>query len=183
MAGTGLASPGPNDLCSGPAPTTSGPSALPGRARVSARSTFVKLDRNGIEVLDRDECRALLGTQLLGRIGVTVDALPVVLPVNFQVFDGEVVIQTERDTRLAEATHNTVVAFEVDNAEPGGTGSWSVTLTGIATQIDDPDVIAKLRLLPFSRWVRSADDRYVGISLDLMSGRRVIDQAESERTG
>ena len=138
---------------------------------------FVKLDRNGLEVLDRDECRALLGTQLLGRIGVTVDALPVVLPVNFQLYDGEVVIQTERDTRLAEATHNTVVAFEVDNADPGGTGSWSVTITGIATEIDDPGVIEQLRLLPFSRWVRGEDDRYVGISLDLVSGRRVTDRA------
>jgi uncharacterized protein len=136
--------------------------------------TFVKLDRNGLEVLDRDECRTLLGTQLLGRIGVTVDALPVVLPVNFQLFDGEVVIQTERDSRLAEATRNTVVAFEVDNADPGGAGSWSVTVTGIATEIKDPDVIAQLRQLPFTRWVRSDNDRYVGISLDLLSGRRVI---------
>ena len=143
----------------------------------------VKLDRNGLEVLDRDECRALLGTQLLGRIGVTVDALPVVLPVNFQLFDGEVVIQTERDTRLAGATQNTVVAFEVDNAEPGGTGSWSVTLTGIATEINDPDVIAQLRKLPFTRWVRRENDRYVGISLDLLSGRRVTDRTYEDNTG
>jgi nitroimidazol reductase NimA-like FMN-containing flavoprotein (pyridoxamine 5'-phosphate oxidase superfamily) len=143
----------------------------------------VKLDRNGLEVLDRDECRALLGTQLLGRIGVTVDALPVVLPVNFQLFDGEVVIQTERDTRLADATQNTVVAFEVDNAESGGTGSWSVTLTGIATEITDPNLISRLRLLPFTRWVRSENDRYVGISLDLLSGRRVTDQAGEVRAG
>lgn len=143
----------------------------------------MKLDRNGLEVLDRDECRALLGTQLLGRIGVTVDALPVVLPVNFQLFDGEVVIQTERDTRLADATNNTVVAFEVDNAEPGGTGSWSVTLTGIATEINDPDVIAQLRQLPFTRWVRGENDRYVGISLDLLSGRRVTDRACEDSAG
>ena len=132
-------------------------------------------------MLDRDECRALLGTQLLGRIGVTVDALPVVLPVNFQLFGGEVVIQTERDTRLADATQNTVVAFEVDNAESGGPGSWSVTLTGIATEITDPELIARLRVLPFTRWVRSENDRYVGISLDLLSGRRVTDAAGEER--
>jgi nitroimidazol reductase NimA-like FMN-containing flavoprotein (pyridoxamine 5'-phosphate oxidase superfamily) len=133
----------------------------------------VTLDRNGLEVLDRTECLRLMSTQILGRIGVTVDALPVVLPVNFQVFDGELIIQTERDTRLAEATHNTVVAFEVDNAETGGTGSWSVTLTGIATEIADPEVIAQLRRLPFTRWVRNDNDRYVGISLDIVSGRRV----------
>ena len=133
------------------------------------------LDRNGLEVLDRSECLRLMTTQTLGRIGVTVDALPVVLPVNFQLFDGELIIQTERDTRLADATQNTVVAFEVDNAESGGTGSWSVTLTGIATEISDPEVVAQLRHLPFTRWVRNDNDRYVGISLDLVSGRRVSD--------
>jgi nitroimidazol reductase NimA-like FMN-containing flavoprotein (pyridoxamine 5'-phosphate oxidase superfamily) len=143
----------------------------------------VTLDRNGLEVLDRSECLRLMKTQTLGRIGVTVDALPVVLPVNFQLFDGEVIIQTERDTRLADATQNTVVAFEVDNAEAGGAGSWSVTLTGIATEISDPEVIVQLRRLPFTRWVRNDNDRYVGISLDLVSGRRVTDDGGDGASG
>ncbi len=135
----------------------------------------MRLDRNGLEVLERDECLRLLNTQTLGRIGVTVDALPVVLPVNFQLFDGEIVIQTERNTRLAEATTNTVVAFEIDGVDAQGSGGWSVAVTGIATEVTDPAVVAELRLLPFTRWVRSEHDRYVGISLDLVSGRRIGD--------
>jgi nitroimidazol reductase NimA-like FMN-containing flavoprotein (pyridoxamine 5'-phosphate oxidase superfamily) len=134
------------------------------------------LDRNGLEILDRDACRHLLGLQVLGRVGVTVDALPVVLPVNYQLFDGQLIIQTERGTRLAEATHDTVVAFEVDNIDADGTGGWSVAVTGIANEVTDPDVIAQLRVLPFTRWVRNENDRYVGISLDLMSGRRITTQ-------
>jgi len=133
----------------------------------------VERDRNGLEILGRDACRELLGTQLLGRIGVTVNALPVVLPVNYQLFDGELIIQTERDTRLADATHNTVVAFEVDHVDADGPGSWSVAITGIANEVTDPDVIAQLRCLPFTRWVRNDNDRYIAISLDLMSGRRL----------
>jgi len=133
----------------------------------------MRLDRNDLEVVHREECLQLLGTQVLGRIGVTVDALPVVLPVNYQLFDGELIIQTERDGRLAEATANTVVAFEIDHVEEDGQGSWSVTITGIATEVTDPDIIAQLRELPFARWVRKDADRYVGISLDLMSGRRI----------
>ncbi|MGO9872210.1 MAG: pyridoxamine 5'-phosphate oxidase family protein [Acidimicrobiia bacterium] len=134
---------------------------------------MANVDRNDLEILHRDECRRLIGTQVLGRIGVTVDALPVVLPVNYQLFDGELLIQTERESRLADATHNTVVAFEVDHVEVDGQGSWSVAITGIATEVTDPDVIARLRKLPFTRWVRNDNDRYVGISLDLMSGRRI----------
>jgi nitroimidazol reductase NimA-like FMN-containing flavoprotein (pyridoxamine 5'-phosphate oxidase superfamily) len=117
-----------------------------------------------------------LGTQVLGRIGVTVNALPVVLPVNYQLFEGQLIIQTERDTRLAEATRDTVVAFEVDDVEADGSGGWSVAVTGIANEITDPNVIAQLRILPFTRWVRNENDRYVGISLDLMSGRRIVPQ-------
>jgi hypothetical protein len=132
----------------------------------------VKLDRNGLEVLDRNECRELLSRQTLGRIGVTVDALPVVVPVNYQLFDGQLIIQTERGTRLAGATEDTIVAFEVDHIDADGVG-WSVAITGIANEITSPDVIAQLRVLPFTRWVRHESDRYVGISLDLMAGRRL----------
>ena len=63
----------------------------------------MRRDRNGLEILGRDECQQLLASQFLGRIGVTVNALPVVLPVNYQLFDGQLIIQTERDTRLADA--------------------------------------------------------------------------------
>ena len=133
----------------------------------------MKQDRNGLEILHRDECRVLLGTQVIGRIGVTVNALPVVLPVNYQLFDGQLIIQTERETRLADATHDTVVAFEVDSVEADGSSGWSVVITGIANEVTHPDIIAQLRRLPFTRWVRNEHDRYVNISLDLMSGRRI----------
>lgn len=134
---------------------------------------IVRLDRNGLEILDRDACRHLLGTQVLDRVGVTVNALPVVLPVNYQLFDGQLIIQTERETRLADATHNTVVAFEVDHVEADGSDGWSVAITGIANEVTDPDAIGQFRGLPFTRWVRNENDRYVSISLDLMTGRRV----------
>ena len=54
----------------------------------------MELDRNGLEVLDREESLRLLGTAVLGRIAVTSAALPLVLPVNFR-FDGrQVLIRT-----------------------------------------------------------------------------------------
>ena len=140
----------------------------------------MKLDRNGLEVLNREECRQLLSTRSLGRIGVTVNALPVVLPVNYQLVNGELIIQTERVSRLAAATHETVVAFEVDDIDDDGAVGWSVAITGIANEVTNQDVIAQLRLLPFTRWVRSENDRYVAISLDLMAGRRLHGRHDRE---
>ena len=76
----------------------------------------MELDRNGLEVLDREESLRLLGTAALGRIAVTSAALPLVLPVNFR-FDGrQVLIRTGAGTRLDAATDHAVVAFEVDFA-------------------------------------------------------------------
>jgi nitroimidazol reductase NimA-like FMN-containing flavoprotein (pyridoxamine 5'-phosphate oxidase superfamily) len=48
----------------------------------------MEIDRNGLEVLDRDECLRLLATATLGRIGLTSQSLPTVLPVNF-ILEGE----------------------------------------------------------------------------------------------
>lgn len=133
----------------------------------------MEVDRNGLEALAREECLQLLNTQALGRIGVTVNALPVVLPVNYQVFHGQVVIQTERNSRLAAATNGTVVAFEVDDIDLDGLDRWNVVITGIATEITDADLLAELRAGPLTRWVREEQDRYVSISLELLSGRRI----------
>jgi uncharacterized protein len=133
----------------------------------------VEIDRNGLEILSHQQCLRLLGTQVLGRIGITVDALPVVLPVNYRLCSDQIVIQTERGTRLAHATASrAVVAFEVDEIDADGLG-WSVAFTGITSEINDRDLLSQLRSMPFTRWVRHADDRYVSISVDDASGRRI----------
>jgi hypothetical protein len=49
----------------------------------------------------------------------------------------------------------------------------SVVITGIASEITDRDLLAELRAKPLTRWVRDEQDRYVSISLELVSGRRI----------
>jgi uncharacterized protein len=99
----------------------------------------VEVDRNGLEVLSRDECLRLLGTAGLGRVAVTTAALPTILPVNFR-FDGrQILIRTGRGTKLDAATRNAVVAFEVDEVEPATREGWSVVVTGVARELTDPD--------------------------------------------
>ena len=60
------------------------------------------------------ECIALLGSVQVGRVGVTIDALPAVLPVNFVVWNGSIVFRTVPGTKLDAAAAGDVVAFEVD---------------------------------------------------------------------
>lgn len=133
----------------------------------------MEVDRNGLEVLDRENSLRLLATATLGRVGVTFGALPVVLPVNFRLVDELVVFRTGIGTKLDAATRNHIVAFEADDFEPVSHSGWSVVITGMAREVTDPDEMAALSVLPIPRWAPEGNGRTVAISTDLVSGRRV----------
>ena len=55
--------------------------------------TDVKRDANGLEVLGPDECLRLMRTQMVGRIGISSGALPLVLPVHFVIVGDEIIFE------------------------------------------------------------------------------------------
>ena len=128
-------------------------------------------DRNGLRILDRDDCLHHLGTATFGRIALTMAALPVVLPVSYRLVDGRVVIRTSAGAKLAAAMAGTVVAFEIDHMDPLDHTGWSVLVTGTARVVDDPDDLARCELAGVPRWAPQGDDRYVAIDAELLSGR------------
>jgi uncharacterized protein len=135
----------------------------------------MRLDQNGLEVLDRDECLRLLGGATIGRVGVSSGALPRVLPVNFRLDGERVLIRTGRGTKLDAATANAVVAFEVDEIDPVDQTGWSVLITGVAREVTDPDDLAAVRAQPLARWApHGPDDRIMAISTELVDGRRIL---------
>jgi nitroimidazol reductase NimA-like FMN-containing flavoprotein (pyridoxamine 5'-phosphate oxidase superfamily) len=73
------------------------------------------VDWTGLAVLQREECMALLATATVGRIGVSVDALPVILPVDFTVLDDLIVLRNVPRTKLSAAVKRRVVAFQADD--------------------------------------------------------------------
>lgn len=133
----------------------------------------MEIDRNGLEILDRDECLQLLSTATLGRVGVTSGALPTVLPVNFLLDDDRILIRTGTGTKLQAATDNAVVAFESDDFDPIYHGGWSVVVTGIAREVIDPGELAALASAPLARWAPRGGGRVVAISTEVMTGRRI----------
>ena len=133
----------------------------------------MEIDRNGLEVLDREECLRLLSTATLGRMGLTTGALPTVLPVNF-LLDGErILVRTSDGSKLRAATDNAVVAFEVDEFDSMYHSGWSVVVTGVAREVTDPAELAALRLAPLARWAPNGNSRVVAVSTELMTGRRL----------
>lgn len=135
----------------------------------------VEIDRNGLEILDRAGCLDLLGAARLGRVGITLGALPTILPVNFRLVDERIVFRTSAGTKLDAATSNAVVAFEVDEVDPLWHTGWSVVVTGLAREVTDPEDLARLDGADIPYWAPAAPgDRIVEISTKMISGRRIV---------
>jgi nitroimidazol reductase NimA-like FMN-containing flavoprotein (pyridoxamine 5'-phosphate oxidase superfamily) len=133
----------------------------------------MELDRNGLEILDREECLRLLDHAVLGRIGISSGALPTILPVNFRLVNERIVFRTGRGTKLDAATENAVVAFEVDDLDAMGHSGWSVVVIGMAHEVRDLEERTALEEIPIPRWAPNEDGRVVSVSTDIVSGRRL----------
>jgi uncharacterized protein len=135
---------------------------------------MMEIDRNGLEVLEREDCLRLLANSTLGRIGVSSGALPCVLPVNFRLVGDQVVFRTGIGTKLDAATQHAVVAFEVDHMDPLSHEGWSVMVTGVAREITDRGELERLGSDRIPRWAPLGDGRVVAVSIDLVTGRRIV---------
>lgn len=134
----------------------------------------MEVDRNGMEVLDRATCLALAAGEPIGRLGLTVGALPVILPVSFALVGGDVVMTAGEGTKLRAAVREEVACFEVDGVDTVTRTGWSVLLTGRLREVVHPAELAAARALPLDRWLPSGGGRYVRLHPQLVSGRRVL---------
>ena len=130
---------------------------------------------SGIEIVERDECLALLAGEEVGRLGVVFGGQPEIFPVNY-VLDGDgVVFRTDAGTKLAGATGGPVV-FEVDHLDRAAKSAWSVILHGHADQVTvfhSPELRQRMSQVSLYPWTRTAKPYLVRITPRLMTGRRI----------
>ena len=125
-----------------------------------------------IEELGRDECLTRMATQRLGRLGVVVDGVPLVLPMQF-VMDGDtVVFQTNQGAKVLHAPL-TSVSFEVDHVDWEKGVGWSVLLQGFGADITDAvdEQSEELRSLNVNTWAPPPADRWLKIIPRSITGR------------
>lgn len=124
-------------------------------------------------MLGREECLTLLGSRSMGRVGITIAALPAIFPVNFVVMDGDIVFRSSPGSKLTSAAQRAIVAFEVDDTDAMYHSGWSVLVVGPAHEITDPAELAKAQSLPLTPWAPGAKGHYIRIRSEIISGRRV----------
>lgn len=133
----------------------------------------MSIDVQGLVLLYRDECLDLLRRKTFGRVGVTVGALPAVLPVNYRLVDDTTVFRIGHGTKLDAATNRAIVAFEVDDIDPLNHTGWSVMVTGEAQRVTDPALLSQLENGGVPHWAHTEVDATVAIPTTMVTGRRV----------
>jgi len=130
-------------------------------------------DGRGPEELCPDECARLVASKTLGRVGLIVDGLPAVFPVNYVVRDDEIIVRTRRGSVIAAATRNNVVAFEVDDFDPDTGAGWCVMIQGVAREVVDVGHVRDAQNADLAYWLDGRSSRHFSVSMDLVSGRVV----------
>jgi nitroimidazol reductase NimA-like FMN-containing flavoprotein (pyridoxamine 5'-phosphate oxidase superfamily) len=121
--------------------------------------------------LTRQECLELLSSVSLGRVAVSIGALPAIRTVRFALTADHVVFKTAGESRLRRAANNAVVAFHADHCEEELRRGWCVLVQGLGEEVTAPAGVEALRSLPLERW--SPDDEvFVRISLSHVTGER-----------
>jgi nitroimidazol reductase NimA-like FMN-containing flavoprotein (pyridoxamine 5'-phosphate oxidase superfamily) len=126
---------------------------------------------NGVELLTEKDCRRLLGTVSLGRVGLAGGGVPVILPVAYGLAGEDIVFRTGEGLKLDGARAHSTMAFQVDHFESDLRSGWSVLVAGTAEEIDAGDLFpAEATRL---RAAAPGDRRHiVRIRPDVISGRR-----------
>ena len=124
------------------------------------------------ESLEPDECLRLLSSARVGRLGFTAPTGPQVLPVNYTLLDGAVVLRTDLYSTIADGTRGTVVAFEVDELDDRLQSGWSVLAVGEAHHVEDHAEMADLVRRAGEPWAPGSRPLVARIVPSRVTGRR-----------
>ncbi|MFM2070353.1 MAG: hypothetical protein RLZZ623_616 [Actinomycetota bacterium] len=130
-----------------------------------------------IQVLRRDACEALLRSRHSGRVAYVNGPFPMILPVNFELFDEFIVFRTGVGSKLANIPMRPV-AFEVDGRD--GANAWSVVVVGHAREVTTAlgpryDALRQCEIT-----ILAAGDKthWIAIEIEEMTGREFCVVAE-----
>lgn len=124
--------------------------------------------------LSRQECLTLLGKASIGRVVFTDRAMPAAQPVNYLLDGEEIIFRTANGSKLAAATRNAVVGFQVDEVDTRTRTGWSVLGVGEAYEIVHPDRLAELAERQPEPWVDDHNAHTISIGLQMLTGRRLV---------
>lgn len=132
------------------------------------------VDDEGFAILGEGECFELLASCSIGRVGVSIGAIPAIFPVNFCLSHRTIFFRTAPGTKLSAALREADVAFEVDHADPIYHQGWSVLAVGKCREVTEEVVLEQVKGLPLEPWAPGSRTHVIRIDPDFVSGRRIV---------
>jgi nitroimidazol reductase NimA-like FMN-containing flavoprotein (pyridoxamine 5'-phosphate oxidase superfamily) len=123
-----------------------------------------------LEQLDPAECRRLLGRGGVGRLALRGSEAPEIRPVNFALVGDRLIVRTGDGSILAAARAGEAAGFEIDEIDRLEHTGFSVVARGRLSVLPSD---ASLLALPVRPWASGLKDRFVGLSLEHVSGLRI----------
>lgn len=126
-----------------------------------------------LERLGPAECSRLLAPDGIGRIAFGTASGLMVLPVNYALVAGTIVIRTGTGSLIA-AHGDDPVGFEADHFDEALGQGWNVLVRGNAHRVLQPGELQRLRQdCDLRPWPAGEHDLYVRIVPDRITGRRI----------
>jgi hypothetical protein len=122
--------------------------------------------------LDRRTCLSLLASVVVGRVGLSVDALPVIVPVGFRLDGDRIVFALRAQDRARAALDGVVVAFEADDVDPHTGSGWSVLVQGPAHPLAEPSGSTLVDVMPVGGTDPVIASELVSVSTNVITGWR-----------
>lgn len=82
------------------------------------------------DVLSERECWELLATASVGRLALSIRALPVILPVQYYLDGHRLAVCLGHHALPEQALNHTIIAFATDSIDPVTRSGWSVQVQG-----------------------------------------------------
>ena len=135
---------------------------------------WLPLHRGGrMEYLDLMECRRLLASVSVGRLGYTAATGPRIVPMNFELVRDALFLRTSADSEVARWALGQEVCFEADHIDDFLRAGWSVLVTGLLEE-PSPAVMASLDVVDLPvPWPGGVKSVLLELPLTRVTGRRV----------
>lgn len=119
----------------------------------------------GFQTMTADECRRLLAAGDIGRVAITVGALPLVLPVQYALQDDHLLLRTPGHHEVRDSIDGQVVGFEADRIDLDHGVGWCVSVTGTVRVMP-----GAVMTDPVHRWF--SDGVLLAMDTDVVVGHR-----------
>lgn len=126
-----------------------------------------------LEPVPRQECQRLLRLNDLGRLAWPNGAELMVVPVNYILDGGDIVLRTDPGGPIARTAVGTPAAFQVDDLHRDGHIGWTVLAQVTATLVEEPAERRRLQQRDLQPWAPGDRSCYVRLTTTALSGRQL----------